>query len=186
MSTEQRAKSMERKPERQEQSAKSKRTGLAGIAREAMKKLGTFTRADLAAELAVTTRYALQRAKHNVVRDFRRSGEIREVEPGRFRYMGRRAWRTKLDIIWHLVRSHRQFTTDDIERLSGAARDTVLEYLNCLLKFDYLRRPRLQHWQLVKDPGPQTPVNMAKCQRFRERARKGLTRRRRNGGGMKP
>jgi len=84
--------------------------------------------------------------------------------------------RTYLDIIWHLVRSHRSFNADDIERLSGANRATVAEYLQCLVRAGYLRKPNRTTWHLVKDPGPETPVNSTKCKRLKRlRARKEKT-----------
>ena len=65
--------------------------------------------------------------------------------------------RTYLEIVWHLVRSSRHFDTDEIERMSGAKRATVLEYLNRFKQLGHLRRIGLKNWQLIKDPGPATP-----------------------------
>ena len=81
--------------------------------------------------------------------------------------MGVRA-RKKMDVIWHLVRSHRTFGAAEIERLSGAARETVREYLQCLVNAGYLIKPDRYHWKLVNDPGPETPVNVAKCEKLKK------------------
>lgn len=99
--------------------------------------------------------------------DFIKAGEVRRLSPGWFEYIGRQRPRTLLDIIWHLIRSHRQFSTDEIERLSGAQRATVSEYLTCLRQYGYLIKTGIQHWRLVGDPGPETPVNTAKCQKLK-------------------
>ncbi len=82
--------------------------------------------------------------------------------------MKKKPKRTYLDVIWHLVRSSRHFDTDEIERMSGAARATVLEYLGALKHLGYLRKIDPRKWQLVKDPGPATPVNAAKRKKLRD------------------
>ena len=107
------------------------------------------------------------RRLRGVINQFIKSGEIRRVKMGHYEYVGKKPRRTKLDVIWHLVRSHRQFETDQIERLSGATRGTVLEYLHCLRRLGFIRQPRRGYWQLIEDPGPDTPVNAAKCKRLR-------------------
>ena len=97
----------------------------------------------------------------------KKEGEVESVRRGVyvFRKVARR-W-TFLDVVWHLVRSHRTFTADEIERLSGASRETVKEYLQCLVRAGYLRKPNKSTWHLVKDPGPIAPVNTAKCKRLK-------------------
>jgi len=80
-----------------------------------------------------------------------------------------------MDVIWHLCRSHRQFDTDEIERLSGAARATVLEYLRCLVGFGFLRQRARGRWELVRDPGPERPVDTGKCARLKRQRKKSLT-----------
>jgi len=105
--------------------------------------------------------------------DFKKTGEVNALRPGFFEYAGRECRRTLLDVVWHLVRSHRGFSTDEIQRLSGAERRTTLEYLHCLRMLGYLRQVRRGQWQLIKDPGPQTPTNTGKCQRLRKLRLKG-------------
>ena len=106
------------------------------------------------------------RIRHTIG-DFIKSGEAIRTAPGRYRYIGKEKKRTYIDVIWHLVRSHRSFDTDELERLSGAALSTVKEYLWCLKKLGYLRRSGRGAWQLVSDPGPDAPVNAAKCSRLK-------------------
>lgn len=140
--------------------------------REAAKKLGVFTYDEISNEMKILTYKARTRMK-NHVRDFRKRDEIVRLEDGRFEYKGRAKRRTKLDIVWHLVRSHRTFTTEEIERLSGSTLGTVYEYLLCLKALGYLRGGKRTKWHLIKDPGPETPTNTAKCQRLKKvRARK--------------
>ncbi|MGD8388793.1 MAG: hypothetical protein PVG49_16725 [Desulfobacteraceae bacterium] len=139
--------------------------------RKAAKKLGVFSWDDLSVELKIPTYKDRQRMK-TCVRDFRKRGEIVRREDGRLEYREFPRRRTKMDVIWHLVRSHRMFSTDAIERLSGASRDTVLEYLHCLKHLGYLRGGA-RGWLLIQDPGPETPTNAAKCRKLRDlRARK--------------
>jgi len=103
-----------------------------------------------------------------ILSDFLKAGEVVRQDDGWYRHVPKKKLRTKLDVIWHLVRSHRQFDTNEIERLSGSARCTVLEYLRCLSKSGYLRQVKLGQWQLINDPGPETPVNAAKCARLKK------------------
>jgi len=135
--------------------------------REVAARLGEFAPVDLADAIDPSTRRERQ-AIMGAVPDFVRRGEMARIAPGRYRYLGRERRRTKMDIVWHLVRSHRSFTADEIERLSGAARATVLEYLKCLKALGFLRKPARGRWLLVNDPGPETPVNVAKCERLRK------------------
>ena len=148
--------------------------GLAKQVREAAKKLGRFSPSGLADGVDIRT-YRDRKMVKNALYDFVRRGEIRRIGKGLYEYVGGRVARTKLDIIWHLVRSHRSFTADEIERLSGAARPTVLEYLQCLTALGFLRKPTRRRWLLVKDPGPETPVNSAKCKRLKEIRKKAKT-----------
>ena len=94
----------------------------------------------------------------NTIQDFRSTGEIQTVRRGVYKYTaGKKKKRTYADIIWHLVRSHRQFNTDEIQRLSGAARCTVREYLRCLRRLGHINKTGQSQWMLISDPGPETP-----------------------------
>jgi hypothetical protein len=112
--------------------------------------------------------YVSRNTVDTTLRDFMRRGEILHVGEADYRYEPLPENRTKLDVIWHLIRSYRQFTTDEMERLSGAARETVKEYLNCLRKFGYIRPVKPGNWQIVNDPGPKTPVNTYKCAKLKK------------------
>lgn len=94
---------------------------------------------------------------NNVIKDFVRRGEFRRVERGVIDYIERPKPRTKTDIIWHLIRSHRQFEAAEIVRLSGAVYDTVKKYLTRLSKLGYVKRSG-RTWRLIRDPGPETPA----------------------------
>ena len=140
---------------------------MTGRVREAAAGLsGTFVARDLNDALGIQ-KYAEAHRVRQVIKEMKRRGEIRGIERGVYEYVLKEKKRTKLDVIWHLVRSHRQFGTDEIERLSGAARDTVLEYLRCLRRLGYLKKVRQSHWRMINDPGPETPVNTGKCNRLR-------------------
>ena len=140
---------------------------MTGRVREAAAGLsGTFVARDLNDVLGIQE-YAEAHRVRQVIKELKKRGEIRGVERGVYEYVLKEKKRTKLDVIWHLVRSHRQFGTDEIERLSGAARDTVLEYLRCLRRLGYLKKVRQSHWRMINDPGPETPVNTGKCNRLR-------------------
>ena len=147
--------------------AKKSHTGLTQRIRERAQKLGRFTESD------VEGPDETPRQVKSVICELLKTGEFRKIKPGLYEYAGKTKIRSQLDVIWHLIRSHRQFSTDDIERLSGAKRTTALEYLNCLKKLGYIRQPRRGFWQLVSDPGPETPVNTSKCQRLRRRRAEG-------------
>lgn len=153
------------------------RETLAGRTRKAAQGLGEFRVRDLADEMGILTSGGRIRVRTRL-QDFLKRGEMVRVARGIYQYIPQKKVRTKMDIIWHLVRSHRQFTTDEIERLSGAARATAGEYLSCLKKLGFLRKVGRQSWRLVNDPGPETPVNVAKC----ERLRKGRRQRTEDGG----
>jgi len=141
-------------------------TTVAAQIREAAKRLYEFSPADIADALCVQTFRERKRVK-NMFRDFVLRGEMERVTPGRYRYKGQAAPRTKMDIIWHLVRSHRRFTAAELERLSGAKRETVREYLRCLQALGYLSKRSKEAWALVNDPGPETPANSAKCEKLK-------------------
>ena len=99
----------------------------------------------------------------NAIQEFRSSGEIQSIRRGVYKYgAGKKKRRTYADIIWHLVRSHRQFNTDEIQRLSGAARCTVREYLQCLRRLGHINKTGQSQWMLISDPGPETPVDERK------------------------
>lgn len=142
-------------------------TGLAAKVREAARaRPGSFRVGDLVQVLDIRTYKEAARVT-GVLRDFMRSGEVTRIDRGLYVYVNRPARRGYLDIIWHLVRSHRQFTTDDIERLSGAKRATVLEYLRCLKRYGFLRSRVRGRWELIEDPGPARPVDAKKCERLK-------------------
>jgi len=136
--------------------------------REAARALGRFSWDDLCCRLGSRVQvYADRKRLKLTVRDFLRRGEIVRLDGAMFEYRAPARPRTRIDVIWHLVRSHRTFTTDDIERLSGAARATVLEYLACLARLGAVRRERKPGtWILIKDLGPETPVNTRKCKKL--------------------
>ncbi len=140
--------------------------------REAAKRLSKFRARELADEMGVQT-YREYKSVRDAIRDFMKRGEFKRVARGLYEYVPQKKKRTKLDVIWHLVRSHRHFGIDEMERLSGAARDTVKEYLSCLVRAGYLRKASRTRWLLVNDPGPDTPVNTAKCERLKRRRSKG-------------
>lgn len=140
---------------------------LAARVREAAQIKGVFTVHDLGDALGVQKKKDLKPIR-NTVLDFLKRGEVVRLCRGTYEFRGRIAPRTYMDKIWHLVRSHRHFDTSDIERLSGAARATVTEYLRCLEECGYLRRSGRSRWRLVNDPGPRTPVNTGKCKRLKE------------------
>ena len=139
----------------------------AGRVRNAAIKLGRFTRKDLTEAVDLYSR-----KERNLVivsiRDFVKRGELRVVSDGLYEYTPPKRKRTKMDIIWHLIRSHRQFGLDDMETLSGAARETVKEYLSCLVTLGYLKKASHARWTLVKDPGPDTPANSSKCAKLKK------------------
>ena len=135
--------------------------------REAAKRLGQFRANELADEAQVQT-YKGRVTVRNYIRDFIKRGEMERIERGLYQYVWRKGRRTQLDIIWHLIRSHRHFSTDEMERLSGAVRATVLEYLRCLVSLGYLKKIGRKNWKLINDPGPETPTNTGKCKRLRE------------------
>lgn len=144
----------------------------AGRVRDAARQLGRFSRKDLARIVEVCSRKE-QNLILISIRDFVRRGELRVIADGLYEYTQPKKQRTKMDIIWHLVRSHRQFGLDDIETLSGAARETVKEYLSCLVALGYLKKASHRRWVLIKDPGPETPANSAKCEALKRlRARR--------------
>jgi len=138
---------------------------MTGQVRAAMKHLGEFGFLSLENLVPQHTDKRIR----GVIKAFKKTGEIVSVRPGLYGYreVEKQSRRTALDVIWHLVRSHRQFSTDDIERLSGAKRETVLEYLHCLRRMEFIRQVKRGVWQLIEDPGPETPVNTAKCARLK-------------------
>jgi len=155
------------------------RSSLAAKVRKAAQGLNEFRVEDLAEKMGVLT-YGGRSRIRTCLQDFTQRGEMQRVSRGLFRYVDLKKVRSKMDVIWHLVRSHRQFSTDEIERLSGAARYTVREYLLCLRDLGFLRKTGQQGWRLVADPGPETPVNTAKCERLRKHRRQTT-----EGGGRK-
>ncbi len=142
--------------------------------RQAARALGRFSWDDLCNRLGpLVQSYADRKHVKNAVKDFRKRGEVERIGEALFEYRNLARPRSRIDVVWHLVRSHRAFSADEIERLSGAARATVLEYLQCLAKTGLIMRVGPGRWKLVRDPGPDTPVNTAKCKKLKAlRARK--------------
>jgi hypothetical protein len=133
-------------------------SGLAAKVREAAAGYdGVFRMMDIVKVLDIRT-YAEAKKVRGVVRDFMTTGEVIRVGEGRYVYGMRPYKRTLADVMWHLIRSHRQFTTDEVERLSGAGRAWVLEYLRGLRHAGILRQRSRGNWELVKDVGPERPV----------------------------
>jgi len=149
---------------------------LAGRIRKAAQNLGEFRCGDLADATGIKTFKGRQDVR-TALQDFLKRGEMARVSRGLYRYVGLKRERTKLDVIWHLVRSHRHFGLDELERLSGAARSTVAEYVQCLVRAGYLRKTSRTSWLLVSDPGPERPVDWAKCERLAEIRRRNGKRR---------
>lgn len=147
------------------------RRSLAANVRKAAQGLNEFRVEDLAEKMGVLT-YGGRSRIRTCLQDFVKRGEMQRVSRGVYRYTKSMRARSKLDVIWHLVRSHRRFTTDQMERLSGAARATVLDYLRCLSTLGFLRKTGPQNWRLVSDPGPETPVNTSGCARLARHSRK--------------
>jgi len=156
-----------------------KTTGLTQKVREAIAALNgqgrqEVTSQDIKAVLDVRT-YRERRAAVGVLKDMRKSGELVSVQRGVYVHVPKLKPRGKMDVIWHLVRSHKHFTADEIERLSGAARATVLEYLRRLKALGYIRQARRGgSWLMISDPGPETPANTAKCEKLRALRIKGI------------
>lgn len=136
---------------------------LAPRARAAMAMLKTFCIHDLD-DLAPAPHKKLK----YVIRDFRKRGEVRIIKPGQYEYVPKEKARTLLDIIWHLVRSCKRFTVSEMVRLSGAKNDTVREYLYCLRNLGYIKPAGRSEWIMIKDPGPATPTNTAKCKKLKK------------------
>jgi len=143
------------------------------MVREAARRLGEFSPAELADAVPVKT-WRQRRQAMTYVQDFVRRGEMVRIAPGRYRYRPLRPRRSAMDVIWHLVRSNRRFDLDDIERLSGAKRVTVQEYIGYLVRAGFVKREGRGRYRLVKDPGPKVPVNTGEGKRARlGRAAKG-------------
>ena len=142
--------------------------GLTPRVREVMRGFdGPFGSCDVIDRLNILG-YNLPTRVRDVIKQLRKQGEIRSLSHGVYIYVEKKRERTLLDVIWHLIRSHRSFDTDEIERLSGAARFTTLEYLNCLRKLGFIRQVKPGRWQLVNDVGPETPINTARCEELRK------------------
>jgi predicted transcriptional regulator of viral defense system len=135
------------------------------LVRDAALKLEEFSLTDL--QDANYDRVLSRAQIRGVLGGLKRTGEILTITDGRYRYQKIAKERSRLDIIWHLIRSHRSFTTDEIERLSGAARVTVGDYLNCFRKRGYIRNVKKGHWQLINDPGPGTPFTTWDCAKLK-------------------
>jgi predicted transcriptional regulator len=160
-----------------------KESTLTGLVRSAAADLKVFTLNDMDGELVrrhgiVPTSFL--RKIVAIFMEMKKSGELSSVvekrAPGNqpfpratYTYIGRKRKRTKLDIVWHLVRSARggRVTTTEMVRLSGSARGTVVEYMACLVDLGIMRRVKPGCFQLVSDPGPETPVNTAKCKKLK-------------------
>ena len=129
---------------------------LAHCMREAAQQMDEFRASDLIEAIQCQT----QKQRRDVrayMRDFHRRGEFVRVARGLYTYNVQAKRRTRMEIIWHLVRSCRNFSTDEIERLSGAARDTVRVCLRRLKAQGYLSKTGVSRWRLIKDPGPDVP-----------------------------
>jgi len=149
------------------------KVGLTKQIRQALKPGQVFGVGDLVLALNIQSYADVQRVR-TVIHDLKKVKEIRSVSRGVYEYQPKERPRGLLDVVWHLVRSHRLFDADEIERLSGANRYTVLEYLRCLVGYGYLVKPNRRHWKLINDPGPETPVNTGKCARLKARRGKGI------------
>jgi len=130
------------------------RRGITKRVREAASRLGCFTRPELLNEMGAQT-YAEAEQVRCAIKDLKKIGDLRSIRRGIYEYAPKRKRRV-LDIVWHLIRSHRQFTAREIERLSGASIHTLHEYFTGWRKQGHLRYER-GCWKLVEDPGPETP-----------------------------
>ena len=92
---------------------------LAGRVRKAARELKEFRVRDLADAVGVQTYKGLTGVRCSLG-DFLKRGEMERVSRGLYRYVEMDRPRTKLDVIWHLARSHKHFGLDEMERLSGA------------------------------------------------------------------
>ncbi|MBW1666745.1 MAG: helix-turn-helix domain-containing protein [Deltaproteobacteria bacterium] len=146
--------------------------GIRPRVREAARRFGRFKKDELLNALKVQSYQEAARARQEL-RGLCKAGEIIRLDKDLYVYRGKERKRTKLDIVWHLVRSHRQFTVAEIERLSGASRPTVAEYIHAFYRLGYIRQDKRArgYWQLVNDPGPETPITSYKSKNLK-RSRK--------------
>lgn len=146
-------------------------SSLAGKIRGVFSPGDELTVDDIGERLGIQTYNDLRRIR-TAIQWMKKTKDLESVRRGVYRKVQARPGRTYLNIIWHLIRSHRSFNADEIEMLSGARRATVREYLQCLVRAGYLRKTSWKTWHLVNDPGPETPVNSAKCKRLKAIRRK--------------
>jgi hypothetical protein len=142
-----------------------KKTGLTEKVREIAQEFKFFSAGELNYTLGVKTGKDAEKVRAVIIA-LRRRGEIRIIRRGRYRYCGKaQKKRTKSDIVWHLIRSHRHFKSNQIETLSGMHHENILKYLRCLVVMGILKKTSQQTWKLIKDPGPETPITITQCQK---------------------
>lgn len=111
----------------------------------------------------------------NAMRDLTRSGELRRVDRGRYRYVGKPNGASKKQaVMWRFLRMRRMVTADDLIEVSGASRDYVLEWLRNLVRQEVVRRRGDGAFMLTQEiPEAEPPMDEAKAEKLRAlRARK--------------
>jgi predicted transcriptional regulator of viral defense system len=133
------------------------KTGLTAKLREAAREFsGVFTADQLVSALDIRT-FSEVRTIHPLICNLVRGEEFERVREGVYRHASKVPRTRKVDVMWRLFRAKKQFKTEEIERLSGAASSTVRFCCRDLQKTGILRKVGAGRFQLLNDPGPATP-----------------------------
>ena len=128
----------------------------AGRMRAGAMNLKVFTTAEIADAAGVQT-YAQKKAVNSALRDFLRRGEIERLEPGRYRYLGRRETTSIRQRLWDVARRMTRFTFDDLEQITGADREYIREFCRKMVKAGHFRRTGRGCFQITRRLGPDVP-----------------------------
>jgi len=136
----------------------------AGRIRNAARKLRTFRANDLADAIEVRS-YRERKAVRETMRDFIRRGEFFRIEPGLYRYVPLPRKITIRQRLWNIARRMKApyFNLDDLERFTGANRETIREFCVWMVKAGYAARVKRGHYKVIGRLDPIVPSGKEKA-----------------------
>lgn len=136
---------------------------LAGQMRTGAKRLKEFTIEQLAGEVGVQTRKQ-KKLLQNSIRDFVRRDEMVRIGDGRYRYVAQKPKQTLRQKLWSLIRwgNSPYFSLDELERLSGAKRDSVSDFCKWLVNNGHAKRTKRGHFRRIGTYKPTVPKTGSK------------------------
>jgi predicted transcriptional regulator of viral defense system len=130
---------------------------LAGRIREAAKELEQFSRRDISDAIEVMS-YKERDEVSKAFQDFIRRGEFERIGDNLYHYVRRKDVQTYRQRFWDIARRMIRFTVSDLEQITQARRNTILEFCSWMVKKGYAQRLKKGHFKVIGRLKPTVPT----------------------------